>query len=158
MMEIRWLLRYLILLSCAPVARLSRGASLEELNEDDGKPHTPTISSTSYSIRLHSKIPSLAQRNLLHDPQQHHSYSHSHISITSLLSLSRPSYDRPDKCHDTEYVVGTFQSQRYLNLEVTRKVVQVLGEWWVCFFLGLDPLFFLPIFLCQQSFPHWGDS
>ena len=135
-----------------PVAHLSRMASFEMLNEDQRQQDTPTISSTVSPS--HSK--SLARTLSLHDSPQHQSHSHSHLHTSLLkLSSSRPSYHKPNKGHETEHAVGTFESQRYLNLEATRlwdpnreewtrKSMQVLGERWVCLLVFLASLSFSP--------------
>ncbi|KAF8186290.1 hypothetical protein BJ912DRAFT_852397 [Pholiota molesta] len=47
-----------------------------------------------------------------HHPHHHH--HHHHLLHSSLLSLARAKAKKP------EYAVGTFESQRYLNLEMTR--------------------------------------
>ena len=128
-----------------PKAGPSRKTSM--LDDDEGKPHTmsTTPSSPLYSTLPHPNPPS----SVLH--QRHHDPSHSHNLLhTSLLSLSRPFYDKPHKGHEIEYAVGTFESQRYLNLEATRlwdpnweewtrRSLQLLGERLVCFLLVFFP-------------------
>ena len=128
-----------------PKAVPSRKTSMQTmLNDDEGKPN---ISSSTHSIPPHSK----ASSSFLHHQRNlHHEHSHSHNFLhTSLLSLSHPSYCKAIKVHETtEHAVGTFESQRYLNLEatrfwdpnweeLTRKALLVLGERWVCFFFSL---------------------
>lgn len=106
-----------------PVASPSRRTSLDG---GEGIPHPPT------SILPHSKVSSSS----LTQSQLHHSHSHSHNLLHAAL---RPSYDKPSGGHETEYAVGTFESQRYLNLEATRlwdpnreertrEAIQALGE------------------------------
>ena len=119
-----------------PGAGPSRKTSMQTmLDDDEGKPHISTIPPSLHSILPHSKPPS----SYLHQRHLHHDHSHSH-------NLLHPFYDKPNKGHETEYAVGTFESQRYLNLEATRlwdpnweewtrKALQLLGERWVCFLL-----------------------
>ncbi|KAF8811417.1 hypothetical protein BYT27DRAFT_7336184 [Phlegmacium glaucopus] len=131
-----------------PAAGPSRRTSLDKLYDDEGKPHTP---SRPHSIQSHSNVAS-SPRHSVHDPQHHHHshhhshshpHNHHHLLHTSLVSISRPSqrmsYDKPNRGHETEHAVGTFESQRYLNLEATRlwdpnreewtrKSMQILGE------------------------------
>ena len=127
-----------------PRAGLSRKTSMQTmLDDDEGKPHISTIPSSPHPTLPHSKAPS----SFLHQRHLHHDHSDSHNLLhTSLLSLSRPSYDKPHRGHETEHAVGTFESQRYLNLEATRlwdpnweewtrKALQLLGERWVFFLL-----------------------
>ena len=139
-----------------PKADPSRKTSMPD--NDEGKPHLSTIPSSPHTILSHSKGPSsfLHQRHLHHD----HSHSHNHNLLhTSLLSLSRPTYDKPNRGHETEPAVGTFESQRYLNLEATRlwdpnweewtrKALQVLGEGWVCSLLVFSS--FLPSYIVSS--------
>jgi hypothetical protein len=123
-----------------PRADPSRKTSMQTmLDDDEGKPHISIMPSPSHSMLPHSKAPS----SFLHQRHLHHDHSHSH---NSLLSLSRPFYDKPNRGHETEHAVGAFESLRYLNLESTRlwdpnweewtrKALQLLGERWVCFLL-----------------------
>ena len=120
-----------------PAGGLSRRASLNELNEQ-----TPTNLSTPHSTRSQSKLPSsTATQKHSHTHTHHH---HHHLLHNSLLALSRLShsttpYNKPNGGHETEHAVGTYESQRYLNLEATRlsdpnrekwmrKAMQLLGE------------------------------
>lgn len=124
----------------SPTADPSRKTSMQTmLDNEEGKPHISTLPSTSHSILPQSKAPS----SILHQRHLHRDHSHN-LLHTSLLSLSHPSYDKPNRGHETEYAVGTFESQRYLNLEATRlwdpnweewtsKSLQNLGERSVCF-------------------------
>lgn len=123
-----------------PRAAPSRKTSMQTmLDDDEGKPHISTIPSSLHSTLPNSKAPP----SFLHQRHLHHEHSHN-LLHSSLLSLSRPTYDKPNKGHETEHAVGTFESQRYLNLEATimwdpnweewtRKALQLLGERWVCF-------------------------
>lgn len=139
----------------------SRRTSLDKLDDDQGKPHTPTIPSRPHSVQSFFKVPSpsIAQRHL-------HSHSHSHSHSYSRPHQRTP-YDKPHRGHEIEHAVGTFENQRYLNLEATRlwdphreewtrKAMQLLGERWVCFLLGLETLFlygyFFPTFSSQPLF------
>ncbi|KAF9483730.1 hypothetical protein BDN70DRAFT_956980 [Pholiota conissans] len=61
--------------------------------------------------RATSRAPSIERER---DHHHHHHHSHHHILHSSLLSLARARAKKP------EYAVGTFESQRYLNLELTR--------------------------------------
>ena len=123
----------------SPIGTTGVGPSRKEsmqtmLDEDEGKLHISTIPSS------HSKAPSSS----LHQRHLHREQSHSHKFLHTLLSLSHPSYDKPNRGHET--AVGTFESQRYLNLEATRfwdpnweegtrTALKVLGERWACYFL-----------------------
>ena len=123
----------------------SRKTSLQTVldDDDDDDEKKPHISSPPHPILSHSKAPS----SLLNQKHLRHEHSHSHNPLhTSLLLLSHPSYDKPNRGHETEHAVGTFESQRYLNLEATRlwdpnweewtkNSLQALGERWVCFLL-----------------------
>ena len=143
-----------------PRAGPSRKTSMHE--DDEGKsPHAPSSPHTTLS---HTKAPS----SILHQRHLHHDHDHSHKLHTSLLSLSRhgPSYDKPNRGHETtEHAVGIFESQRYLNLEATllwdpnweewtRKALQGLGERWVATFFFLFVL--LLMFFIQLRPRPWG--
>ena len=140
-----------------PKAGPSRKTSMPD--NDEGKTHLSTIPSSPHTILSHSKGPS--ESSFLHRRHPHHDRSHSqNLLHTSSLSLSRPTYDKPNRGYETEPAVGTFESQRYLNLEATRlwdpnweewtkKALQDLGERWVCFL----PILFLPSFLRKTSLP-----
>ena len=116
------------------------GTSLHE-----GKPTSSP--SSPHSIRS----PSInSPASSLHPRHPHHDH-HSHHPLRASL-LPRPSYDKPNKAHETEHAVGAFESQRYLNLEATTlwdpnwedwtsKSLQALGERWVHFrcFASMPP-------------------
>jgi hypothetical protein len=128
----------------------SRKTSMQTMPDDDeGQPH---ISPSPHVIIPHSKPPS----TFLHHRRLQPDHSNSHNLHTSLLSLSHPSYDKPNRGHATEHAVGTFESQRYLNLEArrlwdpnweewTKKALQGLGERWVLF---------SPYLSCQVGHAH----
>lgn len=78
-----------------------------------GHSHSRSVHSVAHShVHLHSP---LVGHTHSHDGQYHHHHHH-HLLHSSLLSLAR-SRARTRK---PEYAVGTFESQRYLNLEMTR--------------------------------------
>ena len=129
-----------------PRAVPSRKTSMQTMLDDDQeKPHISSSSPPSilpHSSKPPSSFPSLHQRHL----NREHSHNPLH---TSLLSFSHPSYDKPNRGRETEHAVGTFESQRYLNLEArrlwdpnweewTRNALQALGERWVLLSLCLS--------------------
>lgn len=158
-----------------PAGGLSRRASLNELDEQSAT--IPSTPHSTQSTRLHSKVPSSAatQKQSHTHSHSHSHHHHHHLLHNSLLALSRLShsttpYNKPNSGHETEPAVGTYESQRYLNLEATRlsdpnrekwmrKAMQLLGERWIHFFsLVLILSFLLSCILYQPSFLRLGGS
>ena len=141
-----------------PRAVPSRKTSMQTMLDDDEK--KPHISSSPSSILPHSS--SKPPSSFLHQRHLHRERPHTPLH-TSLLSISHPSYDKPNRGHETEHAVGTFESQRYLDLEArrlwdpnweewTRNALQALGERWVCFLLAWVDIYapFI-VLLCNLS-------
>ena len=78
-----------------------------------GHSHSRSVHSVAHShVHLHSPLVSHTHS---HDGQHHHHHHH-HLLHSSLLALARSRA----RARKPEYAVGTFESQRYLNLEMTR--------------------------------------
>jgi hypothetical protein len=80
-------------------------------------PRTPPKSVTHSRSHSHFHLHNPLSRVLSGPSQPHHHphhHHHHHLLHSSLLSLARAKAKKP------EYAVGTFESQRYLNLEMTR--------------------------------------
>ncbi|KAF8149165.1 hypothetical protein B0H34DRAFT_735166 [Crassisporium funariophilum] len=92
-------------------------------------PHSPTR-----SIRTHARASSSSSANPKTHSHHAHHHDHHHLLQKSLLSLAsrssfRNAHDQARRRREPEHAVGTFESQRYLNLEATRLWDPHREEW-----------------------------